>query len=983
MISNKTKYTFVVLAASLAGCSNEFYDTLSGTPDKTPLQITTSLNLNSSVSTRAVNKEFQANDEFFACLRHVIDNNNGTYTEVNTPNETSPSADFHPRAYATFKVNANPSATDNNGINVYDYGTDFSLTSLKYGETTLNANTNPVAALYWDDFSTSTSDATDLRTANHKLQSYYAYCFNGASAGAEGQYTLTENTGSLSWKIRSDQRELANFTKSDLLWSTPQSGVAYGHKSSVDDASRDGLVIPFTHALSKISVNVFVDTDAGFVSSDNLFNNVDVVLSAFRTSCTLNPTAASNLISFSSDDNANVTMRQVSKTNTSGSYEAIVVPSLLTLNNLFATIVVDGNNYNIPVSASMLQEATADNSNKGWGKKLTESSDSYQMQQGVNYVLDVTLKKTKIGVRAQIKDWDAVLADGQGDINFTDDVTEIDITVTTDENLISFDLWRSIYNEEDNSFRDYDEDNTEDGIDKATTTTVTTTNGNTVFTNNPEIYWLNGSTSYFFRALSKKDAETGKFVSVENSFDAAHGIDLLWGTTAAHKDKNNNEISYDEGVPINPRTGPVPMIFKHAMSKISVELKTSTSDNGTIPADAVDLAGATISIANIYDKGTIELEDGDISALGFKDNNEVVPIKDVLIDNAKNIVVLPQSLIYTAGGTTDEYKRTGAVAFYNKNELETIGDKTYVKSTLNKEAYTAEDANAYNATLDGAVTTDDVKTPAVKYTAEEAIDYNATLDGAVKEGDNKYYTYEEFIAITNKNISQDLFNNVLSDDKKKHTYTYDEYKQLEGNSEVTYEVFEELTEEQKTKVYTYEEYKALDQQKPFASYSIDQFNTINKEYLKNGTYTEGEAIAYNAKLPGAKKVDDEKTPAVLYTEDEANAYNANLTGAVTVGDVWYSLKEGAKEAEPGDLKTNEANPKIVMLITLKDGTTYTLDLASCTTTVDGQVKNVDTWERGTHYTYSIMLQKEKVSLRAMVKDWEEKTGGGNANLDWD
>lgn len=951
MISNKTKYTFVVLAASLAGCSNEFYDTLSGTPDKTPLQITTSLNLNSSVSTRAVNKEFQANDEFFVCLRHVIDND-GDYTEVKTATQVEPSADFHPRAYATFKVNANPSATDNNGINVYDYGADFSLTSLKYGETKLDANSTPKAALYWDDFSTSTSDATDLRTANHKLQSYYAYCFNGASAGTEGQYSLTENTGSLTWKILTNQKVASNFSKSDLLWSTMQPAVSYGHKSSVDDATRDGLVIPFTHAMSKVSVNVSVDTDAGFVSSENLFANVDVILSSFRTSCTLNPTNTSNFISFSSsdEDKKDITMLQVSKNATSGSYEAIVVPSLLKLEDLFATIVVDGNNYNIPVSASMLQEATADNSNKGWGTKLTESSDSYQMQQGVNYVLDVTLKKTKIGVRAQIKDWDAVLADGQGDINFTDDVTEIDITVTTDENLISFDLWRSIYNKEDNSFRDYDEDKVKDGINKATTTTVTTTNGNSIFTNDPEIYWPNGSTSYFFRALSKKDAETGKFVSVENSFDAAHGIDLLWGTTAAHKDNNNAEISYYEGGPINPRTGPVPMTFEHAMSKISVELKTSTSENGTTPADAVDLTDATITIANIYDKGTIGLEDGDISALGFKDNNEVVPIKDVLIDNAKNIVVLPQSLIYTAGGTTDEYKRTGAVAFYNKNELETINDKTYVKSTLNKEAYTAEEANAYNATLDGAVKEGDVKTPAVNYTAEEAIAYNATLDGAVKEGDDKYYTYEEFIAITNATITEDLFS-ILSDDQKAGATTLDEYK-------------------------------ALDEQKPFKNYSEDNFSQIDQEKLKNGTYTEGEAIAYNANLTGAKKVDDEKTPAVLYTEDEANTYNANLTGAVTVGDVWYSLKEGAKEAKPGDLKTNEANPKIVMLITLKDGTTYTIDLANCTT-VDGQVKNVDTWERGTHYTYSIMLQKEKVSLRAMVKDWEEKTGGGNANLDWD
>lgn len=56
------------------------------------------------------------------------------------------------------------------------------------------------------------------------------------------------------------------------------------------------------------------------------------------------------------------------------------------------------------------------------------------------------------------------------------------------------------------------------------------------------------------------------------------------------------------------------------------------------------------------------------------------------------------------------------------------------------ETYTAEEAAAYNAQLEGAVSTEDYKekpVEGVKYTQEEADAYNARLDGAVKEGDPK------------------------------------------------------------------------------------------------------------------------------------------------------------------------------------------------------------------------------------------------------
>ena len=67
-------------------------------------------------------------------------------------------------------------------------------------------------------------------------------------------------------------------------------------------------------------------------------------------------------------------------------------------------------------------------------------------------------------------------------------------------------------------------------------------------------------------------------------------------------------------------------------------------------------------------------------------------------------------------------------------------------------------------------------------------------------------------------------------------------------------------------------------------------------------------------------------------------------------------------------------------ITLADGTTYSLLLNQCE---DASGKAVARWQSGNKYTYTISLKKEQIQFRALVEDWIEKTGSGNATLDWD
>ena len=97
-----------------------------------------------------------------------------------------------------------------------------------------------------------------------------------------------------------------------------------------------------------------------------------------------------------------------------------------------------------------------------------------------------------------------------------------------------------------------------------------------------------------------------------------------------------------------------------------------------------------------------------------------------------------------------------------------------------------------------------------------------------------------------------------------------------------------------------------------------------------------------------------------------------------------------------DEDENDANDPWV-IITLNDGTTYKLKLASCVVTTTTTETDSDTgetttttvttpitqWERGMHYQYTIHLEKEQITFRALIKEWEEKQGSGNANLEWD
>ena len=141
------------------------------------------------------------------------------------------------------------------------------------------------------------------------------------------------------------------------------------------------------------------------------------------------------------------------------------------------------------------------------------------------------------------------------------------------------------------------------------------------------------------------------------------------------------------------------------------------------------------------------------------------------------------------------------------------------------ETYTVEEAAAYNAQLEGAVSTDDYKvkpTEGVKYTQEEVLAANAALEGALKAG--KPLTKEQAAAY---NIA------------------------VTGT---TKETGDELTTEEAAMYNAHLE----------GAISTDDYKVKPVEGVK---YTKEEADTYNADIDGAVKEGDPKTSsAEIVTE---------------------------------------------------------------------------------------------------------------------
>lgn len=611
----------IPLISTLLSCSDEVIEKgteyLNGS-EKTPLAISVTAPITKS-TTRAFDGEFEQSDVLKAYVRHVKDGSEtGKYDPV-TGTGIGPTM-------ANLKITSINNAYKGEANNFNTEVSRSILTAVVDGTTT---------PLYWDDFSNSSSDATDLRTSGHFLQSYYGYCYNGGNPTT----ALVDNTGVLGWTVASDQT--SGFKTSDLLWSKTQDPVAYEHGTNNTITGRDRvLTIPYTHAMSKVTIKVICADgfDAATTTANKNFDNASVKLVGVNTKCTLNaPDGKINTLNGPTTTESPLLMQKgtVVKDATADSkkctFEAIITPSLIKNGNDFAIIEgVDGNKYVVTLSDAIINPSTTD----AWSKKLAAGNAAditsipaatYVPENGgitlpgINYMLTVTIKKQEIKVEAKIADWEQVNAESEAEIKFTTDIKDYvyDPEMYPNPNTITFANGETIdlYKNTGTSFTSRSSKATYTAEVKDTDGKVTTP---AYWTCDPVLYWDKEGDKEYFRAIFPTNSTTGGRTITDNKFDITAGegssYDVLWGTTAKHTTKKidgTDGTSYDEGVAIDPRTKEVPLIFYHKTSKVNVVLVTG---NSTDP-DAVTITNAKIQFTNLYTQNTVNMNDGALGTL--------------------------------------------------------------------------------------------------------------------------------------------------------------------------------------------------------------------------------------------------------------------------------------------------------------------------------------------------------------------------------
>lgn len=654
-MKNANYLTAALTALAIVSCtdSDTAENTLGDDGQKTPLVVTAAID-DVAATTRATDKTFEAGDELTAYIRHV------TWDGTEEGARISVTADKAPRL-VTFKYNGG-------AMTPVDGTTD------KTSDLTVDGG------LYWDDFSDSQSEATDLRTDGHYLQSYYGYCYNGGETNVTTP--LNEETGVIGWTVPTEQGTADIVKHADLLWSREQKPVSYSHGTTTAGV-RSGLSLPYTHAMSEVTI--IIKTGNGFDVKDKPLEHTSVILNGWNTQTTLN--APQKTLEASAKENITMCKGEVQTSGTAAqcTYIAMTAPlTNLSIGNTLARIMdADGNNYDIKVTEALLSpsawgaqldEATSETENgvaqaKGREMQVTPSGEipqgkGYTTRSGVHYTLTVTLHKVQVQVEASISSWVDVHAATTATSDFQNDVVSFSFTDGTFSQSDAF----SLYALNSNGVA---KDALSAAFATAAVSSTATYNGTAKkWDCTPVLYWPNGNDALYFRAVA-----TLKDSKYTANAEVAQGNDIVWATTAKHSgtDVTGADFSYGAGEAIKPRTGQIPLQLEHAMSRLSIQLQTVAG------AAAVNLTSAKISITNLATTGVIDLATGNITAAETSKTaidamsapiEELCVVPQTLTDNAVIRITLADGTTYKAqlnlcdvttaggmGGKITEWKR--------------------------------------------------------------------------------------------------------------------------------------------------------------------------------------------------------------------------------------------------------------------------------------------------------------------------------------
>lgn len=522
---------------------------------------------------------------------------------------------------------------------------------------------------YWDDFGT--ADPDNAATGRTEGLTIYGVAINGkTTAPSVSSWTALE------WSLVANQNTSGG-TPADkdlLISNNVQAGTGDG--TYLFTARASGKLLEFTHALSKITVNLHAGDGFGGAFASNpivlLINNW-----AYTTG-TVNVTTGA----WSSQDGATVfTMCPAASVteNYHVTKEALVIPG-----SAFASddtdiirINADGNVYY--VTAEKIR--TAINSS-------THGTDgAYTTEAGKNYIINVIVNKTRIDVTATVTDWtDVTAAEVQPVINVAANWGDASGTAMTKD---EFSLYlRTADTEYGTEVGDYYRE--ERRVKYESSTWVMKTMPSSEWETTP-LYWPNHNTHYQFRGIWPctgtgtgtvtypriEKVGDNQVIKVENvaytadSFPSDLQIarpNVATDATCTNSESGHTTTNLYSGG-ICATEGSINLEFSYMMSQVQVNLSTTDGD------DQVRLTGAVVEIINGYTAGNVDVDSRTVETTGSTGSYTLHTLSGVGNEDKRLDAIVPQSLegvrfkitITNADSTTDVYyadvapiKKTGS-----------------------------------------------------------------------------------------------------------------------------------------------------------------------------------------------------------------------------------------------------------------------------------------------------------------------------------
>lgn len=549
------------------------------------------------------------------------------------------------------------------------------------GETSTDSQHNELSLspqLYWDDYGS--ADPANIDTPKGTasvgtggrgigLTIYGAAVDDGGSTSVVINGDTGKQWNALSWTLSADQK--GGWSTKDILTSNNVRSAGDGTYKFDDAKGTSGFtpsnILEFTHAMTKVTVNL--KAGDGFVNS-KFVNEPSVTLLGFNYTGTVNVETKTSTPTADTKTNISAHLAKVKATSSDEWSDA---PATWVTSNQtqFDALVFPGNTIT-NTSTDYIIELNADgniykiNGTKLYAK-MGELSHGYVLKQGVNYILNITVNKTKIDVEATIKDWVSVSAANEAPVININESYGHDGTAFARD----FDFYRSTT--VNGSYLS--------GIDEGNHTVVTyvPAGGEPIVSAHYEMvtqmYWPNHSTHYFFRGIwplvDSKDGESqpvgpttsqvkANSIVVENVAykQGYYPSDLMIGLP--RKDDGTHDetckvSSHDKTSGANgicATEGKIRMNFEYAMSQVIVNLSTSDGNDAVIFDDATK-----VEIMDGYTTGEIKLSD-ETSDFSGKSKAPYTMHREGESNIKYHDAIIPQSLQDGSGNATLKFKIT-------------------------------------------------------------------------------------------------------------------------------------------------------------------------------------------------------------------------------------------------------------------------------------------------------------------------------------